>query len=238
MIPPELATSAAYPFPLDARVSPKLKAKIIAGEFVNFAELLDPKKAESNKLSLKASDEGHLVIVKDPGVVSFTQSVKSIVEWDRAFAIYSTVYATSHPLEIAQLLKYGERVKKISAQGGDWCYYDVGFRCRLSKGAVVATLASCPFRAATGCQKVSSPDTTQDELATDLVATSMRAQNVARAIRPTDAKLRQGGVNRPAAAGVIPSLPRRFFFNLLGYTRARHWNAHHFPDLEKARRLS
>ena len=119
LIPPELAVSAAYPFPLDARVSPKLKAKIIAREFVNFAELLDPKKAESNKLSLKASDEGHLVIVKDPGVVSFTQSVKSIAEWDRAFAIYSTVYATSHPLEIAQLLKYGERVKKISAQEGD-----------------------------------------------------------------------------------------------------------------------
>ena len=129
LIPPELAASVAYPFPLDARVSPRLKAKIIAREFVNFAELLDPKKAESNKLSLKASDEGHLVIVKDPGVVSFTQSVKSIAEWDRAFAIHSTTYATAHPLEIAQLLKYGERIKKISAQGGDWSHYDVGFRC-------------------------------------------------------------------------------------------------------------
>ena len=68
-------------------------------------------------------------------------------------------------------------------------------------------LASCPFRVATGCQKVSAPDTTQDELAMDLVATSMLAQNVARPIRPTDAKLRQGGVNRPAAAGVILGPP-------------------------------
>ena len=48
--------------------SPRLKAKVIAREVVNFEELLDPKKkAKSNKLSLKTSDEVSSSDRKGPG---------------------------------------------------------------------------------------------------------------------------------------------------------------------------
>ena len=41
-LPAEIVTAASYPFPLDARVGPKLRTKITTGEFVNFSDLLDP----------------------------------------------------------------------------------------------------------------------------------------------------------------------------------------------------
>ena len=128
-LPAEIVSGSSYPFPLDARITPKLHAKIISGQFVNFADLLDPSRADQSTLTLKTGSKGEVIFYKEKRPTSFKQTVKSITEWDTAFAIYCTIYAQAHPLEVAQLIKYGERVKCLARQGGDWAHCDVGFRC-------------------------------------------------------------------------------------------------------------
>ena len=128
-LPAEIVSGSSYPFPLDARITPKLRAKIISGQFVNFADLLDPSRADQSKLTLKTGSKGEVIFYEEKSPTSFKQTVKSITDWDTAFAIYCTIYAQAHPLEVAQLIKYGERVKCLARQGGDWAHYDVGFRC-------------------------------------------------------------------------------------------------------------
>ena len=129
-VPPSASLArlpASYPFPLDARVGPKFRAKILAGEFVNFSDLLDPPKAENCKMSLKQGADEEVVFVREQNTI-LKQSIRSINDWDRAFATFVTVYSGAHPAETSQLIKYGERVKRIAQQGGEWAHYDVGFR--------------------------------------------------------------------------------------------------------------
>ena len=90
-LPEEVASAASYPFPLDARVGPRLRAKILVGEFVNFSDLLEPAKAENFKLSLKQLADGEVVVVKEQNT-QFKQTVRSIQECDRAFATYVALY--------------------------------------------------------------------------------------------------------------------------------------------------
>ena len=129
-LPVSVTTLASFPFRLDARLSVKLKTKIVSGEYVNFGDLLDPSKADQCKLAVKTDEDGATLVVKDPGTAHYKQSVKSIQDWDSAFAIYSTVYCSAHPDQFPQLLKYSETVKRIARQGGDWGHYDVSFRCQ------------------------------------------------------------------------------------------------------------
>ena len=68
-MPPELSSMASYPFPLDAKVNGKLRAKIISREFVNFGDLLDPGKAERRTLALDPQGEGDTFVVKEASQV-------------------------------------------------------------------------------------------------------------------------------------------------------------------------
>ncbi len=127
-MPAIITSQASYPFPLDARVTPKLKAKIVANEFVDFGPLINPSKADVSKLEFEEGDDGAVSLVRKAGPQMFTQSLRSITEWDTAFTIYCTVYCSAYPSAMSGLLKFGDRVKRIARRGGDWQYYDVGFR--------------------------------------------------------------------------------------------------------------
>ena len=61
----------------------------------------------------------------------FKQSIRSINDWDRAFATFVTVYSGAHPAETSQLIKYimGKELSGLPSKGGDWAHYVVGFRC-------------------------------------------------------------------------------------------------------------
>ena len=117
-LPAEIVSGSSYPFPLDARITPKLHAKIISGQFVNFVDLLDPSRADQSKLTLKTGSKGEVIFYEEKSPTSFKQTLKSITDWDTAFAIYCTIYAQAHPLEVPQLIKYGECVKCLARQGG------------------------------------------------------------------------------------------------------------------------
>ena len=128
-LPAEIVSGSSYSFLLDARITPKLRAEIISGQFVNFVDLLDPSRADQSKLTLKTGSKGEVIFYEEKSPTSFKQTVKSITDWDTAFAIYCTIYAQAHPLEVGQLIKYREHVKCLARQWGDWAHYDVGFRC-------------------------------------------------------------------------------------------------------------
>lgn len=128
VLPANITNQASYPFPLDARVSPKLRAKILANEFIDFGHLINPSKADKSKVQLEEGTDGELSFVRKVGPEGFTQSLKSIQEWDTAFTIYCTVYCSAYPQAMSGLLKFGEMIKRIARRGGDWQHYDVGFR--------------------------------------------------------------------------------------------------------------
>ena len=130
-LPPNVVGLASHPFPLDARVPAKLRAKIIAREFIDFGHLINPSKLNRSKMEVEEDDDGTYTLFRRAGPEGFTQSLKSLTEWDTAFAIYTTVYAAAHPQDVPGLIKFGERVKRIGRKGGDWQHYDVNFRVLL-----------------------------------------------------------------------------------------------------------
>ena len=77
----------------------------MSGEYVNFGDLLDPSKADQSKLAVQtnAFADGATLVVNDPGPAHYKQPVKSIRNWDAAFAIYSTVHCSAHPDQFPQL---------------------------------------------------------------------------------------------------------------------------------------
>ncbi len=53
---------------------------------------------------------------------------QNINEWISAFSIFSTVFTKKFPGDNDKLLKYGEVVRQIAAEGGNFNLYDVNFR--------------------------------------------------------------------------------------------------------------
>ena len=53
---------------------------------------------------------------------------KTIDEWHSAYAIFSSVYIKTFQNESGKLLKYGELIRQIAHEGGDFNSYDVSFR--------------------------------------------------------------------------------------------------------------
>ena len=137
-LPPNIVSMASHPFPIDARVPVKLRAKIIAREFIDFGHLLNPTKFAKAKLEMEDEADGSVTFVRKAGPECFTQSLKSLTEWDTAFAIYTTVYAAAHPQEVSGLVKFGEKVKKIARKGGNWQHYDINFRVLLQVDPTMA----------------------------------------------------------------------------------------------------
>ena len=129
-IPYSISNRVSFSLPLDVKVPKKLREKIVSREFVNFHDLLDPSQVESPPLAFQKMNDGRYLLKEQITKASFKQSVRTIAEWDTAFAIYATVYITAFPQETAAMLKYGERVKSIARKGGDWSHYDVNFRCQ------------------------------------------------------------------------------------------------------------
>lgn len=129
----ELAPASA-PLPLDYSVSTELRDKIWAHIFFEFGDLLNPTKAAEMKLVVqKGGETGDTSI----GVIQGgKKQPKSIEDWMTAFAIFTTVYVAKYPAEASQLLKHSETVRMIAAQGGDFNYYDTGFRRLRQKARV------------------------------------------------------------------------------------------------------
>jgi hypothetical protein len=126
------SSSSHVPFnsitiPIDAQVSPKIKAKIWANEFIEFGSLLNPYVGETRyQLSLAQSESSGPTLSLEPS--SKIKPIYSIDAWTSAFQIFVGVYTSKFPQEAPDLMKYEEVVQDLAARGTNWRFYDTQFR--------------------------------------------------------------------------------------------------------------
>ena len=113
--------------PIDAQVSPKIKAKIWAHEFVEFGLLINPRVSDTRyQLSINQNDNSVPTLSLEPS--SRIKPINTIDLWTSAFQIFVGVYTSKFPQEAPSLMKYGEVVRDLAARGGNWRFYDTQFR--------------------------------------------------------------------------------------------------------------
>ena len=114
--------------PIDARVSAKLRAKILKNEFIDFGALATNPVLES-KFQVVLQSEGGTqppLLALEP--VTMTKKLLTIASWTSSFMIFVGVYTSQFPSEAPALMKYGEIVQDLASRGQDWHYYDEDFR--------------------------------------------------------------------------------------------------------------
>ena len=90
---------------IHAQVSPKIKAKIWANEFIEFGSLLNPYVGETRyQLSLAQSESSVPTLSLEPS--SKIKPIYSIDAWTSAFQIFVGVYTSKFPQEVPDLMKY------------------------------------------------------------------------------------------------------------------------------------
>ena len=114
--------------PLDARVADKVKAKIWAGEFLDFASLLDTNlNNPTYHLAIShTSSDGSPSIHLEPSTKG--SKISSIDSWFTAFHTFVAIYTAKFPSEAPSLMKYGEIVRDLAVRGHNWQFYDENFR--------------------------------------------------------------------------------------------------------------
>ena len=107
-------TFSSVTFDLESRVSDRVKAKIWANEYVDFASLLYVAPEESKyRLSVTHSHD---------------QPSLCLDQWVTAFNVFVAVYTIRVPNAISSLMKYCEVVRDIASKQGNWRYFDEQFR--------------------------------------------------------------------------------------------------------------
>ena len=113
--------------PIGAQVSPKIKVKIWANEFVEFGLLINPSVGDTRyQLSINQNDNSVPTLSQEPS--SRIKHINTIDLWTSAFQIFVGVYTNKFPQEAPSLMKYGEVVRDLAARGRNWRFYDTQFR--------------------------------------------------------------------------------------------------------------
>ena len=113
--------------PIDAQVSPKIKAKIWGNEFIDFGLLINPQVGDTRyHLSLGTSEGSVPTLALEP--TTKAKAIHNIEVWTTAFQVFVGVYTSKYPLEAPALMKYGEVVRDLAARGGNWQFYNTQFR--------------------------------------------------------------------------------------------------------------
>ena len=112
---------------IDAQVSPKVKAKIWANEFIDFGLPLNPQVGDIRyQISLSTSESSVPTLSLEP--TAKTKHIANIEMWTNAFQIFVGVYTSKYPVEAPALMKYGEVVRDLAAREDNWRYYDTQVR--------------------------------------------------------------------------------------------------------------
>ena len=109
--------------PIHAQISSRLRQKIWAGDFIDFALLLNK---DEREVRLGTFDTGEDI----PQLVWRQSKPKqlSLTEWTDAFHIFMSILIVKEPQEAANLLKYHNLIRSIAQENGDWRFYDDSFR--------------------------------------------------------------------------------------------------------------
>ena len=114
---------------LGSRVSPKLRAKIWANEFIEFGALLSSSPNHdiySVCLTPSSSSSSQPRLTLEPRQPS--KKIHTFLQWLAAFNIFVAIFSEKFPNETPRLMKYSEIVRDISSKPGDWYFYDEQFR--------------------------------------------------------------------------------------------------------------
>ena len=113
--------------PLDAQVSPKIKAKIWANEYIELGSLLNPRVGDSRyQLSVTQNDESTPTLSLEP--TSKIKPITTVEMCTTAFQIFVAIYTSKFPQDAPSLMKYSEVVQDLAARGANCLFYDTQFR--------------------------------------------------------------------------------------------------------------
>ena len=99
--------------PIDARIPPKIRSKIIQNEFVDFGSLLvNPAFEDKFRITLQPSQEGSSPsLALEP--VNKAKRITSIDVWLQAFHVYVGIFTAQSPHEAPGLMKYRVTIKDL-----------------------------------------------------------------------------------------------------------------------------
>ena len=114
---------------LGSNVSPKLKAKIWANEFIEFGSLLTSSPNQDRYsvcLTPSSNSSSQPRLTLEPCQPS--KKIHNFLQWLSAFNIFVAIFSEKFPTETPRLMKYSEIIRDISTKPGDWYFYDEQFR--------------------------------------------------------------------------------------------------------------
>ena len=108
-------------------LSRKLVDKIIANEYVDFAEL-PPAKGKAKHMP--HSVDGQVVVVQAVDLFQQRRLIPEFATWAQCFAVYTAVLATKEPLRVPDLMGYMAIIARVSlkCKWPSWIVYDQNFR--------------------------------------------------------------------------------------------------------------
>ncbi len=123
--------------PLGSNVPQNLKTKIVNGEYVDFAVLLDKSEGDQSQPWRQEEQQAMALSVNQGGQIIWKsnkpkQYITSIHSWTSAFLVYSAIYLAAHPHRVQEMLKYANVIRTASSRFGGWGWrtYDQQFRMR------------------------------------------------------------------------------------------------------------
>ena len=112
---------------VDINVSQELKTKIVNGQYVDLAKLLNNTIEPQKQMIVMVN--GELETVEKS-----TKKITNIEQWTDAFIIYASVYLSSHPAKSLQLLKYMKDLRMAACRSPEgFKDYDQQFRLKMEK---------------------------------------------------------------------------------------------------------
>ena len=124
-----LSSCTSTALPLDAQIPDVLRAKIMAGDYIDLSLLLKPSFIQPQEFALSI-DRGASQPTVCVSPARPKDAAVSIDQWGRAFQLYMSAYLLQ-PANLpcaVKMLKYTEVVRELADAGGDWRSYDAAFR--------------------------------------------------------------------------------------------------------------
>ncbi|KAJ8303595.1 hypothetical protein KUTeg_019991 [Tegillarca granosa] len=125
-LPPGLTPITSFKDNLGVHVSCSLKQKIVNGQFIELASLLEHTAINQPEQKIYISN-GELITKEKPSA-----KITSIEKWIDAFLIFTSVYCHAHPSRFLEFLKYMHDIRLGASRirGMGWRSYDEQFRLR------------------------------------------------------------------------------------------------------------
>ena len=111
-------------------VSQAIKNKIVNGQYIELALLLENQPAVDDSRRLELSSTGELLLRP----VHSSRTIHTIEVWTDAFLIYASIFLSVHSHRTNEILKYmaNIRLAAIRHTGPGWKHYDQQFRLRVA----------------------------------------------------------------------------------------------------------